>query len=86
MAYTVVVTPKAIKDLHALDRSVLKRIDRALLMLGEQPFGQQSKVMKNSTLAQFRLRVADWRILYDIDEGNKRVVILRLGHRKDIYR
>lgn len=83
--YEIVVTPHAVRDLKKLPREVLKRIDRVLLELGE-PHTFGIKRLKDHRIADWRIRAGDYRVLFDIDEVRKTVVILRVGHRKDIYR
>ncbi|WP_293445030.1 type II toxin-antitoxin system RelE/ParE family toxin [Persephonella sp.] len=43
------------------------------------------KSLKSHSLVDYRLRVGDYRILFDVDWQNKIIYILKIGHRKDIY-
>ncbi|TAL19969.1 type II toxin-antitoxin system RelE/ParE family toxin [Patescibacteria group bacterium] len=81
--HEIVVTPPW-RDLRKLTPLVLKRIDRAILAL-KDPYVGDVKHLKDHQLADWRIRVGDYRILFDIDDARKVVVILRVGHRKDIY-
>jgi len=45
---------------------------------------RRARRLTNTDLGQFRLRVGDWRIVFDIDGSF--VVVLRIGHRREIYR
>jgi len=83
--FEVVVTPHALRDLRKLPQTVIKRIDRAILTL-RSPYVAGVKHLRDHQLADWRIRVGEYRILFDIDEVRKVVVILRVGHRKDIYR
>lgn len=85
-AYQVLFTAKAKRDIKKIDHSQLKRIDSVILNLEHVPYPQGVKHLIASDLAQFRVRVGDYRVLYDVDEKNKKVIIFRVGHRKDIYR
>ncbi|MBI4087267.1 MAG: type II toxin-antitoxin system RelE/ParE family toxin [Candidatus Liptonbacteria bacterium] len=69
-----------------LERSILPRVDRAFVLLGEDPHHLGVKQLHDNRLAQFRLRVGDYRILYDVYPKDAIVYILRIGHRRDIYR
>jgi mRNA interferase RelE/StbE len=85
-SYQVLLTDKAKRDLKKIDRTQIKRIDSAILALETRPYPQGAKHLIAQDLAQFRIRVGNYRILYDIDEKNKKIIIFRIGHRKDIYR
>jgi len=81
--FRVVVTRRAERDVAALDHATRGRIKKALLELQEDPT-RRSKKLTNSDIGQLRLRVGDWRIVFDLE--GKDVVILRVGHRREIYR
>lgn len=80
------VTPHAVRDLKRLPKETLRRIDRAIFKLRKEPYSAGVKHLRDSKLADFRIRIGDHRILFDVDEAKKVVLILRVGHRKDIYR
>ena len=87
MKYRVILSPRAFKELNKLERSVKIKIDRAFFDLQVNPhLFFNFKFLKDKRLADFRIRVGDYRILYDIYESDKVIYILRIGHRKDIYR
>ncbi|OGC10088.1 hypothetical protein A3J90_04085 [candidate division WOR-1 bacterium RIFOXYC2_FULL_37_10] len=85
-SYKILVTSKAKKDFKKIDHFQIKRIDSAILNLENNPYPQGVKRLIAQDLSQFRIRVGDYRILYDVDEKNKAIIIFRIGHRKDIYR
>lgn len=85
--YRIVLTPHAARDIKRLSKNILARVDRAILNLESNPYRHLNiKYLRDSRLADFRIRVGSYRILFDIDAPNKIVVILRIGHRKDIYK
>lgn len=84
--YESVLTPHAVRDLKKLPKNVVARIDRAILKLQADTYTSDIKFLKGSKLADFRIRIGDYRILFDIDKINKVIIILRIGHRKDIYK
>lgn len=84
--YQVLIAPRVKKDLKKIDQAQLKRIDAAILKLEKSPFLPGVKRLIAKDTAQYRIRIGDYRVLYDVDETNKIVIILRIGHRKDIYR
>ena len=86
MSFRLLISSRAEKDLKKLDRSILVRIDRALLLLSVNPYLENSKHIQDKRLAQFRVRVGDYRILYDVYPKIRTVYVFRIGHRRDIYR
>ncbi len=82
--YKVQVLKNIKKNLIDLHPEIYKRITKALKTLEENPKLQNS--LKLSGRDGYRLRVGDYRIIYEIDETNKIVTILDVGHRKDVYR
>ncbi len=84
--YSIQLTSHAIKDIKKLPPSIRQRIIRSIKSLATNQFPPQFKTLVGKNVAQYRLRVGDYRILYDVYESDNTVLILRLGHRKDIYR
>lgn len=82
--YEVVLTTLAAKQLGALDRTVASRIQGAIELLSRNPY--PPKAAKLSGRDGYRVRVGDYRILYDVMENQLVIRVLRLGHRRDIYR
>lgn len=86
MSSRILLSPRAIKDLKKLERHVLLKIDRALLGLAQNPHPSGVKILQDKKLAQCRIRIGDYRILYDVYREDRVVYILKIGHRKDVYR
>ena len=85
MAYTIVITKKAKHDIDALGTVVKKRLGKKLLQVASlDDLRPIAKHLEDSRIGEYRLRVGDYRILFDLDEKN--IVILRVQHRKDVYR
>lgn len=83
MKYKLVYTYRADKDIQRLDKLIKSRIEMALLRYKEDPF-KYAERLTDSTLGTYRFRVGDYRIIFDIEDTN--IVILRVGHRKEIYK
>ena len=84
MAYELVYTKRAVKDIRRLDPKVKERLQKTLEKFREAPFEESVQKLSNPEFGTYRLRIGDYRVIFDVD-GNK-LIILRLGHRKDIYR
>ena len=78
----VVLTRRARKDLEALDRLVRRRVLDRLAELEDEPLRHATR-LTDPRLGTFRVRVGDWRIVFDLDSDV--VVVLRIGHRRQIY-
>ena len=83
MNYNLVYTRRAEKDLKKLDSSIKSRIGNALLKLQDNPLLYSEK-LSDPVLGTYKFRIGDYRVIFDI-EGND-VVILRIGHRREIYK
>lgn len=84
--YFIQTTSKAQKDIKKLDPSVRERIIKAIFKLKTNRHPQQFKPIVGREIAQFRIRVGDYRVLYDLYDKDTVVLILRVGHRKEIYK
>lgn len=85
MAYTILITRTAKKDIDGLESVVKKRLGKKLLHVAS--LGDVSSVTKKlegDMVGAYRLRIGDHRVLFDIEE--KHIIIMRVQHRKDVYR
>ena len=73
------------RDLRKIDKQFIPRIVDAIESLANNPFPSQSKKLKD-TESSFRLRIGDYRIIYQVDSQKKEIIIYHLRHRKDAYR
>lgn len=81
--HKVIITGRAEKDLNSLENSIRKRILIKLQEYSSNPFEYCEKI-SNKMLGSYRFRIGDYRAIADI-EGEE-IIILRVGHRKEIYR
>jgi len=85
LAYNVKWQEKAIEDLKDLDKQNAKAImERVKIYLSQDPISL-GKPLKGMFKGLFRYRYGDYRIIYALDRKRKNILILRIGHRKDIY-
>lgn len=83
MMYKVRVERKAQKKLSKIPEPYYSTLKTAILDLGNDPRPQGYIKLKGR--AGFRIRVADYRIIYEIQDSILLVDVIDLGHRKDIY-
>jgi mRNA interferase RelE/StbE len=85
MRYAIEFTPTAVKDLKALPKAILKKIDARIALLADDPQPKGVKKLQGCE-ELYRVRVGDYRIVYTMENGKLTIVIVRIGHRKEIYR
>ena len=85
MAYRIEFTPKAQRDFKALDGSVRGRIARRIDSLAENPYPPGIRKVEGED-ELYRLRVGDYRVLYQVQGKVLLVLIVGIGHRREVYR
>jgi mRNA interferase RelE/StbE len=84
VTWTVELNAHAERDLAKLPDSLLKRITEKLALLKSDAFLRQGRKLKGHT--GYRLRIGDYRVLYEVDQKARKVIIYAIGHRKEVYR
>jgi mRNA interferase RelE/StbE len=83
--YAVEFLPAAARQLAKLDRSVQRRIARAVDGLAVEPRGPSSAKLRGADDI-WRVRVGDYRVLYQIHDARLVILVVAVGHRATIYR
>ena len=83
MSYKLIYTNTAYKDIKKLDIVAKKRIGKKIQEYSKDPL-LSSKKLTNSSIGTHRWRIGNYRVVFDIDKKN--IVILRVGHRREIYK
>ena len=83
-SYSLRIKRSAEKELRAVPKTDLQKIIRRIqgLMTDARPPGHQ----KLSELSVYRVRQGNYRILYTVDDAERKVDIIKVGHRRGIYR
>ncbi len=84
-SYEIVFKPSVEKDLRRLPGKLVARIIRRIEELKLDPFPRQA-VKLSGTERLYRIRVGDYRIIYEVDTEVKRIVIHYVRHRREVYR
>lgn len=80
--YNLIFDKKALISLNKLDNQIKQRIWDKLVECKENPF----RFLKHlEDVPGFKLRVGDYRAIVDINNSTKTIVVLKIGHRKNIY-
>lgn len=84
MVYKVELLKRTKKSLIKLHPEIFSRISKALQELAYSPFPNNSKKLTGRDA--YRLRIGDYRVIYEINEDEKLITILDVDHRSNIYR
>ena len=84
MPYTIVILRRAQKELTELPSEVYTRVRDAIRELGEDP--RPPGYTKLSGREGFRIRVGNYRVIYEIDDAEHTLNVMHVGHRRDVYR
>ena len=82
--YKIEVKASVVKAFKKVPREDQIRIAQAIKALAIDPRPQNSIKLSGSTY--YRIRCGDYRIIYDIKDDQLIIVVLKLGHRKDVYK
>lgn len=85
MAYTVKLKPSAVRDFKRLDRSAQKRVASKIDALAEDPIPSGVARLEGKGNL-YRIRAGDYRIVYQVRDDVLLVLVVKIGHRRDIYR
>lgn len=83
LMYELIYSPGALKALEKLDKIVQERIVSALERLRIRP--QSYDVRRLVDMPGYRFRVGDYRVIFDIDKSESKILVLKVGHRKNVY-
>lgn len=82
MSYEIIFSDKALHQLEKLEKNVQERIIAVLERIRIRPETYVTKLVGDPG---YKLRVGDYRIIMDIDNKILKILILKVGHRKNIY-
>lgn len=84
MPYTVKLRPPAYRALARLDKDIRRAITASLHRLEDNP--RPRGVVKLEGADLWRIRIGDYRAVYHIDDDQRVVAVVRVGHRREVYR
>jgi len=88
LAWTAEFDPRALKELEKLDKSVQKRVVEFIQqrILGTPGPRELGKALQGGKVKLWRYRVGDYRLICRIHDEASRVRVLRVAHRREVYR
>ena len=81
--YEIIFSNKAKKQLFKLEKSIQRRIIAALERIRIRPESYITKLVGDPG---YKLRIGDYRVIMDIDKGKLLILVIKIGHRKKIYK
>jgi mRNA interferase RelE/StbE len=83
MAFEINFSNQAAKELKKLDKQIQKRIIDKLVQYAKTENLKEAKKLTSPTLGQWRYRIGDYRIIFDL--AGKEVQVLKVAHRSEVY-
>ena len=84
MSYRIGILRRAQKEMAQLPKQEYERITEAIKNLSQEP--RPAGCKKLSGREGWRIRVGDYRVIYEIDDPQHSMTILHIGHRRDVYK
>jgi mRNA interferase RelE/StbE len=83
--FRILYAKRVNKDLCGISQINLTRLKAAVEELVDFPDIASIKFLKNHSIADYRIRVGDYRVLFDVDWERGEIQILKIGHRRNVY-
>jgi mRNA interferase RelE/StbE len=84
MSYRITYTPAAVKQLEKLDKAVARKIIQYMKARADNPT-KTGKALRLGLKGYWRHRVGDYRVISSIENDTLTVLVVRIGHRKEVY-
>ena len=82
--YSLFIKPSAVKELEKINKKDIRRITSRISGLMENPRPEGCEKLSGEN--KLRLRQGHYRIVYSVDDSNKIVLVVKIGHRREVYR
>ena len=86
MIYTIEFKPAAVRDLKSLDHQTQKRVGKKIDTLRSNPFPKSVKKLLGTDEEYYRIKTGPYRIIYQVQHEKVVVLIIRIRHRKEVYK
>jgi mRNA interferase RelE/StbE len=83
--WSVTYTADAVRSLSRMNPQIAKRIRSKVLAFARNPNAPSNNIKKLTGVEGFRLRVGDWRVIYTLKHEELMVIVIRVGHRREVY-
>lgn len=84
--YQVIFLKQAQRTLLKMPRNDALRIREKIEQIADNPYAAHNNVTKLKNRPGYRLRVGDWRVIYDVQDNELRLIVIKIGPRGEVYR
>jgi mRNA interferase RelE/StbE len=84
--YKITYTTQAAKSLLKMPRNTAKLVREKLEQVAADPFATIPNAKKLQGRPGYRLRIGDWRVIYEINKGEVVIIVLKIAPRGEVYR
>jgi mRNA interferase RelE/StbE len=84
--YRIEFRPAAARQFRKLPRQAQRRIDAALRLLQDSPRPPKAEALKGALRGYLRIRTGDYRVVYCVEDDRLVICVVRVAHRRDVYR
>jgi mRNA interferase RelE/StbE len=85
VSYSVFLRRSVQRELERVPSPFYEKIEEKLLSLRENPRPSGSKLLQGAEKS-WRVRIGDYRLIYEIDDKTKLITVIKIGHRREVYR
>jgi mRNA interferase RelE/StbE len=85
VVYQISIEPAAMRELKKLAPRIRQALSDAITALGTEPRPDGVRKLSGSKNS-YRIRVSEYRVLYRVTDGELLVLVVKVGHRKDVYK
>ena len=85
MNYAIELAPGVDKQLRRIEKATRLRLAGVIELLGVDPRPPGAKMLRGGEHGLWRVRAGDYRVVYAIEDAKLAVLIIRIGHRRDVY-
>ncbi len=86
MNFAIELTPKAERELRKLERPAQLRVKAAIELLRQNPRPPAATPLFGQPRGTYRVRTGYYRIIYEVHDKRVLVLVVRIGHRREVYR
>ena len=86
MAYHIEIKQSAVRELAKIPKAQRRLVSRKIDALANDPHPKGHRKLKGRQEEAYRIRAGDYRIIYQVQEKKLTVFVIRIGHRKEVYR
>jgi len=86
VSFIVEITKRAEKDMDGIDRTIEKQVRDRLKQLARDPYSPHLSQPVKMGEGERKSRVRNWRVFFEVDEVNGKIVILSVKHRRTAYK